>query len=87
MSSILIYNVTVWQWNVVSTDYTVSGGDLGCSVPNSFVTVNNGFITKVSSQGEDVPNFEDFGTVIDGHGRLLLPGLIGTVSFVLVYRG
>ena len=76
MNSTIIYNVAVWKWNA-EAGFPVSGSTIGEATPNSFVVMQNGFITKVSNNDEQLPSFADFDTVIDGNGRLLLPGLMG----------
>jgi len=78
MTTALIYNATVWKWNSVNSDFTISAGELGRAEPNCFVTLKNGFVTTVSSSNEAVPSFGLFGTVLNAHGRLLLPGLTGS---------
>ena len=79
MTAVLIYNATVWKWTSVRTDFTVSPGELGRAEPNCFVTLKNGFLTTVSNSNEAIPSFDQFGTVINAHGRLLLPGLTGSL--------
>lgn len=81
MSTVLIYNATVWKWNRVNADFTVAMGELGRAEPDCFVLVTNGFIIKVSESGEVAPSFDEFETVVNAHGRLLLPGLTGKANF------
>lgn len=78
MTTALIYNATVWKWNSINSDLTVSAGELGRAERNCFVTLKNGFLTTVSNSNEAVPSFDQFGTVVNAHGRLLLPGLTGS---------
>lgn len=82
MSTTLIYNATVWRWNEVSSDFSVTTeGSLGRAEQNCFVTTRNGFIVEVSEPDQSLPPIEAFDTVIGAKGHLLIPGLIGQLSF------
>ena len=78
MSSTIIFNVAVWKWNAEAR-CPIQGSDVGDAVPNCYVCIRNGFITKVSDSGDVIPSLEDFDTAVDGNGRLLLPGLMGKI--------
>lgn len=73
MSSTLIYNADVWLW-----DAALEGQHFGFVRQNAFMVMKNGFITRISESSEECPSMESFDVIINAHGRLVLPGLIGT---------
>lgn len=76
MSSTIILNVAIWKWNG-EAGFPINGSQLGSVIPNCFICLHNGFITRISSTADQIPSLKDFDNVIDGKGRLVLPGLIG----------
>lgn len=85
MSSTIIFNVAVWKWHADAA-IPIHGSNVGSAVPNCYVCTRNGYVTKVSNSNEETPSLEDFDVVIDGKGRLLLPGLMGKRGLLLNFR-
>lgn len=74
----LIYNATVWKWGADPMDIKEKK-QLGGVQHNAFVTTLGGVVQHVSESGEQPPPLDDFDSVINANGGLVLPGLMGTV--------
>jgi imidazolonepropionase-like amidohydrolase len=73
MPRVLLRNATVWSW--ISTPR--EGKCDGHGIERQRVVIDDGVIIAV---GDDVTNdndLEDFDTIIDCGGELIIPGLIG----------
>lgn len=72
--STLIYNANIWQWDTYASklnNFNPEG-----SAKHGAIVITDGIIEEVII-GNDHPDPNLFGTVIDAKGSLILPGLIG----------
>ena len=84
MVKVLLYNVRIWCWIDELKDscsWPILDMPLGHpSLGVGYVVIEAGYFTELSFSMSLLPSFELFDTVIDGKGRLLVPGLIGKIN-------
>jgi imidazolonepropionase-like amidohydrolase len=78
----LIFNATVWVWEGHVMALTAADR-LGNARTRAYVIVERGIVRYVSQSDEALPASEEFHTIINANGRLLLPGLVGTRVLLL----
>lgn len=94
--SLIIINALAWRWNKKNIEkitdpsllcdlYFGKNFPLGQPEKNCYIKIHSGYISEIGSMELLPPMINNFDTILDAKGSLVVPGLVGLFEIIHFY--